>query len=187
MTIGSENWSQHLHNLHLFLHDVQKSGLTLSLDKCKFAQCEVRFIGHVVGSGHHRPDEQKLDKIVTVTRPNTKKDIRKMLGFFNYFQSYIPHLAELSARFTDMLMKGKPNYVNWTPDDDCAFLQLKTANVASHLEFIVMRLISQLVVIWFSGTLTVKKYRFHLQALSYLELNFYGLPLRRKLMLSYGH
>jgi hypothetical protein len=50
-----------------------------------------------------------------------------MLGFFNYFQSYIPHLAELSARFTDMLMKGKPNSVNWTPDDDCAFLQLKTA------------------------------------------------------------
>jgi hypothetical protein len=37
MTIGSENWSQHLHNLRLFLHEVQKSGLTLSLDKCKFA------------------------------------------------------------------------------------------------------------------------------------------------------
>jgi hypothetical protein len=50
-----------------------------------------------------------------------------MLGFFSYFQAYIPHLAELSARFTDMLMKGKPNYVNWIPHDDCAFLQLKTA------------------------------------------------------------
>jgi hypothetical protein len=50
-----------------------------------------------------------------------------MLGFFNYFQAYIPHIAELSARFTDMLMKGKSNYVNWTPDDDCAFLLLKTA------------------------------------------------------------
>jgi hypothetical protein len=33
MTIGSENWSQHLHNLRLFVHEVQKSGLTLSLDK----------------------------------------------------------------------------------------------------------------------------------------------------------
>jgi hypothetical protein len=127
MTIGSENWSQHLHNLRLFLHEVQKSGLTLSLDKCKFAQREVRFVGHIVGSGYHRPDERKLDAIASLTRPNTKKDIRKMLGFFNYFQAYIPHLAELSARFTDMLMKGKPNYVNWTPDDDCAFLQLKTA------------------------------------------------------------
>jgi hypothetical protein len=115
MTIGSEKWSQHLHNLRLFLHEVQKSGLTLSLDKCRFAQREVCFVGHIVGSGHHRPDEQKLDTVASLTRRNTKKDIRKMLGFFNYFQSYIPHLAELSAKFTDMLMKGKPNYVNWKP------------------------------------------------------------------------
>jgi hypothetical protein len=71
VTIGSDNWSQHLHNLRLFLHEVQKSGLTLSLDKCKFAQREVRFFGHVVGSGHHRPDEQKLDTIVTLI--NVKK------------------------------------------------------------------------------------------------------------------
>jgi hypothetical protein len=38
MTIGSENWSQHLHNLCLFLHEVQKSGLTMSLinvNQCK--------------------------------------------------------------------------------------------------------------------------------------------------------
>jgi hypothetical protein len=77
MTIGSENWSQHLHNLRLFLHEVQKSGLTLALDKCKFAQREVRFVGHIVGSGHHRPDEQKFDTIASSTRPNTKKDIEK--------------------------------------------------------------------------------------------------------------
>jgi hypothetical protein len=40
-------------------------------------------------------------------------------------------------------------------------------NGASHFELIVMRLISQLVVIQFSETPTVKKYRFPLRALSY--------------------
>jgi hypothetical protein len=171
----------------------------LSLDKRKFAQCEVRFIGHIVGSGHHRPDEQKLDTIASLTRTNTKKDIRKMLGIFNYFQSYIPHLAELSARFTDMLMKGKPNYVNWMPDDDCAFLQLQTAlcicatrNLhtakwgepfgiycdASHIA------VGSHLVPWDSNG---KEVSIPLRALSYLELNFHVLLLRRKLMLSYGH
>jgi hypothetical protein len=50
-----------------------------------------------------------------------------MLGFFNHFQPYIPHLAELNAGFTDKLAKGKPNYIEWTSDDDVAFEQLETA------------------------------------------------------------
>lgn len=54
-----------------------------------------------------------------------------MWGFLNCFKSYTHHLAELSVRFTDklMLMKTKPNCVNWTHDDDIAFAQLKTARV----------------------------------------------------------
>ena len=127
MTIGSENWFTHLVHLRLFLTELQKSGLTLSIEKCKFAQSEVRFVGHVVGSGHHRPDERKLESISTLTRPQTKKDIRKMLGFFNHFQPYIPHLAEQSAGFTDKLAKGKPNCIEWTHEDDVAFVQLKAA------------------------------------------------------------
>jgi hypothetical protein len=85
--------------------------LTLSFEQCKFAHREIWFVGHVVGSGHHRPDERKLEAISALTRPQTKKDIRKMLGVFNHFQPYIPHLAEQSAGFTDKLAKGEPNYV----------------------------------------------------------------------------
>jgi hypothetical protein len=55
-----------------------------------------------------------------------KKDFRKIQGFFNRFQLYIPHLAELNAWLTDELAKGKPN-IEWTSDDDAAFEQLKTA------------------------------------------------------------
>jgi hypothetical protein len=50
-----------------------------------------------------------------------------MLGFFNHFQPYIPHIAEGSAGFTDKLAKGKPNCTEWTRDDDAAFTQLKAA------------------------------------------------------------
>jgi hypothetical protein len=114
-------------HLRQFLIELQKSGLTLSLEKCKFAHPEIRFVGHVVGSGHHRPDDRKLESISALTRPSTKKDIRKMLGFFNHFQPYIPHLAERNASFTSKLAKGKPNYVVWTQEDDIAFAQLKAA------------------------------------------------------------
>ena len=85
MTVGSDRWNQHLLHVRSLLTEVKKSGLTLALNKCKFAHHEVRFIGHIVGSGRHRPDEQKLAVIATLANQQTKKEIRRMLGFFNFF------------------------------------------------------------------------------------------------------
>jgi hypothetical protein len=49
----------HLIHLRRFLIELQKSGFTLSLEKYKFTHREIRFVGHVVGSGHHRPEEMR--------------------------------------------------------------------------------------------------------------------------------
>jgi len=50
-----------------------------------------------------------------------------MVGFFNYFHCYIPHLAELTVPFTSLLIKGKPNIVEWSHVEETAFHQLKQA------------------------------------------------------------
>lgn len=50
-----------------------------------------------------------------------------MLGFFNFFHAYIPHLAELTARFTAKLTKGQPNVIEWSEDDSACFEQIKKA------------------------------------------------------------
>jgi hypothetical protein len=48
-----------------------------------------------------------------------------MVGFFSYFRSYIPHLAELSAPFTNLLAKGRSNLVEWGDTEETAFQELK--------------------------------------------------------------
>jgi hypothetical protein len=97
------------------------------LNKCSLAQHEVRFVGHIIGSGRHRPDEEKLATISNLAKPSTKKEIRKMIGFFNYFHSYVPKLAELCVPFTNLLAKNKPNIVVWTAVEEAAFQNLKDA------------------------------------------------------------
>jgi hypothetical protein len=125
MSVCSNDWVQHLSHLRSYLTEIRKSGLTLSLKKCSFAQNEVRFVGHIIGSGRHRPDETKLSSVVELNRPTTKKDVRRMVGFFSYFRSYIPHLAELSAPFTNLLAKGRSNLVEWGDTEETAFQELK--------------------------------------------------------------
>ena len=51
MSVFSDGWSQHMHHLKEFLCVIRDSGLTLNLKKCKFALPEVRFVGHIIGSG----------------------------------------------------------------------------------------------------------------------------------------
>jgi hypothetical protein len=41
------------------------------------------FVGHVIGSGRHRPDEEKLATISDLAKPTSKRMYRKMIGFFS--------------------------------------------------------------------------------------------------------
>jgi len=127
MSVCSKMWSQHTLHLRSFLAEIHKSGLTLSLKKCSLAQKEVRFVGYIIGSGRHRPDEEKLATILELARPKIKKDARRMLGFFNYVHSYVPHLANLCLPLPNLLAKDKPNELVWTDVEEQAFENLKSA------------------------------------------------------------
>ena len=61
ISVFSDAWLNHLSHIHSFLSAVKSSGLTLNLKKCRFALSEVTFLGHVIGSGRHGPDPEKLE------------------------------------------------------------------------------------------------------------------------------
>jgi len=106
--VGSASWSDHLSHLRQFLNVICNNGMTLNLAKCKFAQTEVKFVGHFIGSGTRKPDPQRLEGITNMSRPRTKFELRKLLVAFSY-RKYVPHFAEISMRLTDLTSKQTPN------------------------------------------------------------------------------
>jgi len=76
-----------------FLLTMRKAGLTLKLEKCKFAQSSVTFVGHTIGSGLHGPNPHKVACVQDMKPPNSKKEVRQILGFFSYFRTYIDRFA----------------------------------------------------------------------------------------------
>ena len=105
LSVCSDHWAQRMTHLRAFLTEIRKSGLTLNVKKCSFAKLEVKFIGHVIGSGRHRPDEHKLVTITDLSRPITKRDVRRVLGFFSYFRAYIPYAADLTHVLSNLVAK----------------------------------------------------------------------------------
>jgi hypothetical protein len=110
-----------LRHLRAFLCEIRKSGLTLNLKQCSFAKLAVKFFHHIVGSDRHRPDEEKLATIYELVRPCTKREVRRVLGFFSFFRNYIPNASELTHILSNLTAKDKPNRVVWTDLEDNAF------------------------------------------------------------------
>ena len=121
----SDDWHVHLEHTRSFLTVIRKSGLTLKLEKCKFAMSEVTFVGHTIGSGQHGPDPNKVACVESMKTPVTKKEVRQILGFFSYFRTYIEKFAEISKPLSDLTRKQVPNQIPWTSVHQTAFDLLK--------------------------------------------------------------
>ena len=122
----SNDWATHLAHVRSFLTVIRESGLTLKLEKCRFAMPKVTFVGHVIGSGTHAPDPNKVACVQTMKIPATKKEVRQMLGFFSYFRTYIDGFAEIAKPLSDLTKKQVPNRLQWTSVHQQAFDLLKT-------------------------------------------------------------
>jgi len=105
MVVHSFEFMKHLEDLHSFLTVIRNSGMTLKLRKCKFALPQVRFCGQIIGSGTRQPDPEKVAAVRAIKVPETKKQVRQIMGFFNYFRDSIPDFAALAQPITYLTKK----------------------------------------------------------------------------------
>ena len=90
-----------------------RAGITLNIKKCTFAQDQVKFVGHLIGSGLVKPDPDKLGCLLSIEAPTTKREVRRLIGFFSYFRSFIDHFAEKAKVITDLTRSNVANRVPW--------------------------------------------------------------------------
>jgi len=134
VSVYSDQWKSHLEHITKFLQAVEASGLTLNLKKCNFAQGEIKFVGHLVGSCQRRADPDKVAAVHQMKIPETKKHIRQILGFFSYFRDYIPRFAEVTKPLTDLTQKRIPSRIPWGQQEHQAFEMLKSKLCEAALE-----------------------------------------------------
>jgi len=96
LAVFSDEFDEHLFHLRKFLCEIRASALTLNLKKCRFAQQEVVYVGHLIGGGRHRPDPDKIKVVDEMQRPVTKRQLKQRLGLLLYYRAYVPNYASSS-------------------------------------------------------------------------------------------
>jgi hypothetical protein len=125
MAVCSDQWNAHLSHVTKYLGVIQAAGITLNLQKCEFAKSEVRYVGHVAGSGKKKPDPQKLEIIKNLPVPTTQKQLRSVLGLLNYYRAFQPGYSTMAKPLTDLTSRKAPVKLVWTDKEQQAFDKLK--------------------------------------------------------------
>ncbi|GFU74753.1 retrovirus-related Pol polyprotein from transposon 297 [Trichonephila clavipes] len=136
IVIFSQGWKDHVKHIDIVLGRLRKAGLKVKPSKCKFAQEEVLFLGHRIGSGSRSPSDLKIKAIADFPRPTTKTQVRSFLGLVGYYSHYIPNYSTIASPLTDAL-KGKIKKEKITWDEKCgkAFEELKAKLVFQPILF----------------------------------------------------
>ena len=126
LTIHTPDWEGHLDAVKRVLERLRQHSLTGRPTKCEVGFNEIKLLGQVVGKGVVKPQGEKVCKILEVSKPKSKKDLRSFLGAVGFYRKFIHRFAERAKSLTDITRKGEPNVLKWSKSADDAYLVLKS-------------------------------------------------------------
>ena len=123
--IFSKSWEEHLEHVRTVLEILKANQLYCKPSKCKFGATEIGFLGHRITGTTLAPDPEKIKAVEDWPLPKSVSDVRKFLGFANYFRRFINHYSVISQSLEEIT--GKNARFSWNAARQHAFQQLKTA------------------------------------------------------------
>ena len=106
--IGSAvtEFSQLLPSLRKIFDCIRRSGLKMSPEKCELASKSIKFLGSTITNQGISPQAEKIQKFLKITMPKTTKQVKRLIGFAQFFRNFIPNLGEKLIPFYKLLQKG---------------------------------------------------------------------------------
>ena len=119
----SKDFPSHLKLLRTVFTRLQYAGLKYRLSKSSFCQKEVLYLGHIISQDGLSVAPHNYAKIRDFPNPTDKTGIRRLLGLFGYYRSFIKGFSAIAAPLINLTNKDTP--FKWTEACEKATLELK--------------------------------------------------------------
>lgn len=104
--IFSETEDEHEGHIRLVLSKLRAHGLYASVNKCLFCQDSVPFLGFIISSEGMTMDPGKLATIRDWPLPRNVRELRRFLGFANFYRRFIHRFSDIAAPLTSLTKEG---------------------------------------------------------------------------------
>ena len=101
--ICSDSIENHCDKLKHVFERLEKAGLTIRPNKCRFFQENLIFLGHEISSKGIAPNNLKVKAVENFPMPKTKKELRAFLGLSGFFRKFLKNYSTIAAPLTDLL------------------------------------------------------------------------------------
>ena len=89
---------------HSFIDDI-----IIFSDSWNLNLVHIEFLAHMVGNGELKPTDEKVKAVQEFPVPTTKRKVRSLIGFLNFYRMFIPGFAQKAAHITDLTSKSAKN------------------------------------------------------------------------------
>jgi len=114
---------EHLQRLAVVFERLSRAGLKVKLEKCRFFQRSVRFLGHVISHEGIGTDPEKTRAVVEWPTPTSATEVRSFLGLASYYRRFVKDFAKLASQLHELTRKDIR--FQWSPEAQQAFDALK--------------------------------------------------------------
>ena len=122
--VGSKSMERHLEDLKNVFQKLREAKLTAKLSKCKFAEQELLYLGHMISKDTIKPNPSKVAIVKNMQPPTDVAGLRRFLGMTSYYRRFIEGFAKIAYPLHQLLRKGK--IYKWSADCQNAFETLKS-------------------------------------------------------------
>lgn len=124
--IFSESEDEHLKDLETVFQLLADNNLRISVDKCRFFQTNLDYLGYNISKNGLLPTTEKSETICAFEEPNSYKQLRRFLGMINYYRHLIPNFADIAHPLTETVrLNSKNKSLKLSEESVEAFKKLK--------------------------------------------------------------
>ena len=131
LVITKGSFTDHLQKLEQVLQRIAEAGLKVNATKSSFCATELEYLGYWITREAVTPLPEKVQAILDIARPKTKRQLRRFIGIVNYYRDSWIRRSDLLAPLTTL--SGKKAKWKWTPVHSKAFETMKKV-VASQVQ-----------------------------------------------------
>ncbi|KAL2089275.1 hypothetical protein ACEWY4_013963 [Coilia grayii] len=102
----SDTWPEHLGHIKQLFVRLEEAGLVINLPKCELGKGQVTYLGHQVGQGLVSPKAAKVQAILDIPAPQTRRQLMRLLGMCGFYRKFVPNFAAVTEPLTNLLQKG---------------------------------------------------------------------------------
>jgi hypothetical protein len=118
-----DSYEDHLEKVRNVLNRLEKAGFRANVRKCTFAADRVEYLGYDISRRGIHPQPKKVEAILKMQAPTTKRQLRRFLGMVNYYRDMWKRRSHILAPLTALC--GKTVTWKWTKECTEAFESIK--------------------------------------------------------------